>query len=150
MYSKFFCIAILSGIIISSCVLKKDNTQAHEAKIDFNEFENKYLKNYEKKVKNSTFKPEAYSRSFEIKKKYLDNKGFKALDEKLKLDGWRIIESNNGYYYYCNGRNYSFDALYPTSSKHFNKNGIPIIYDDYNSWSFVMSYNKYGDYRCLD
>lgn len=127
MYYKFFLMTIISCMAINSCVVNRSNEETtNYSKIDFNEFENKYFNNFERKVKNSTFKPEVYSRSFELKKKDLSILDFQAIQEKLKKEGWEMVEDNNGYYY-CYGDNYSFDALYPSFNKHFNKNGIPII-----------------------
>jgi hypothetical protein len=59
--------------------------------------------------------------------------------KKIIEGGWRLVETNNkNYNSFCYGNDFSLDILFPLEINEKTTTGVPINYDDINSWNIFI------------
>ena len=74
-----------------------------------------------------------------IKKEDLNQNTIESVYKKLLKGGWRLVETNHkNYVNFCFGDNFSLIILYPLGGVEKTPSGIPLSYDDINSWHISL------------
>lgn len=74
-----------------------------------------------------------------INKSEISQDDMSGIYEKIIEGGWRLVETNNkAYNSFCYGNDFSLDILFPLEINEKTTTGVPINYDDINSWNIFI------------
>ncbi|MCS4298973.1 MULTISPECIES: hypothetical protein [Acinetobacter] len=139
---KFYFILFYFLICVAGCTnyeQENNNFIPDRLKVFMNKYFNKYSYYYEDiNARGNHNYGEQYA-LFRISKDDLNQHEMEKIYNQLLEDGWRIIESNNkNYVSFCYGDNYSLDILFPLKKYEVTTTGVPIKFDDINSWNIFI------------
>lgn len=109
----------------------------------FKDFMNQYFYGYKYEYKDISVRGNHnYGQQYALIKIYkseISQEDMSGIYKKIIEGGWRLVETNNKTYNsFCYGNDFSLDILFPLEINEKTTTGVPINYDDINSWNIFI------------
>ena len=137
---------LIMVLAISAC----QAPQKVEPKVKFELIMDEYFEKYKPKLNPIMAGSSASMAEILISKENLTHFQMIEIKKKMKISGWKEVEDTSNYAFFCLNTNQAISILYPELIIEKNSSGVPIDYDDVNSWSIVLFYSSAGLGDCIN